>query len=150
MPFATWWLKHHEKFALRRGRKLSDEELLWSQKIGIKHADKVRILAINKIPTPLPSFIENFLQHRGFPAGNASGMCMRYGIYAKETNAHSKFLIAHELVHTQQYERLGSIWAFLKAYLQETTLLGYIHSPLEKEANATAEAILNNDFPTTT
>ena len=142
LPFAIWWVRHNEKIALRLGRKLSDEETLWAQQIGIAHPDKVRILNVTKIPTPVPNFIERLIQRKGYPAGNAAGMCMRYGIYAQEIYAHRKSLIAHELVHTHQFERLGGIWHFLRIYLSETMILGYHNSPLEKEANTTAEAVV--------
>ncbi len=124
------------------GRKLNDEELDWAQQIGIAHPEKVRILNVAKIPTPVPNFIENLIQRKGYPAGSAGGMCMRYGIYAKEKYAHDKSLIAHELVHTHQFERLGGLWYFLKLYLQETLILGYANSPLEIEANSTADIIV--------
>ncbi len=142
LPFATWWLRHQENIALQHGRKLSDEEIIWAEKIGITHPEKIRIHHLNKVPTPVPDFIEHFLQKRGFPAGNAAGMSMRYGIYIKEKHTNNRAIIAHELVHTHQYERLGGLWAFLKLYLQETMLLGYMHSPLEKEANTISKAVL--------
>jgi len=142
LPFAIWWVRHNEKIALRMGRKLCDEELEWAKQIGILHPEKIRILNVATIPTPAPNFIEKLIQRKGYPAGSAAGMCMRYGIYAKETYAHRKSLIAHELVHTHQFERLGGIWHFLKTYLQETMLLGYANSPLEIEANHTAESLV--------
>jgi len=142
LPLTIWWVRHNEKIALRLGRKLSDEEMNWAMQIGIAHPEKVRILNVARIPTPVPHFIEKLLQRRGYPAGNAAGMCMRYGIYAKETYAHRKSLIAHELVHTHQFERLGGLWHFLNLYLKETMILGYANSPLEKEANCTAESMV--------
>jgi len=139
LPFAAWWVRHHEKIALRLGRKLTKEELHWAEEIGILCPDKVRILNVSRIPSPVPAWIEKFLQKRGYPAGNAAGMCMRYGIFVKEKYAHRKCLIAHELVHTHQFERLNGIWNFLSRYLLETMTLGYAQSPLEIEANTTAE-----------
>ena len=149
LPFATWWLWHQERKALRLGRKLNDEEITWAKKIGIEHPEKIRIYLIDQVPTPAPTFIENILQKRGFPAGNAAGMSMRYGIYAKEKYASNKSLIAHELVHTHQYERFGSLSKFLIVYLKEVMLLGYNNSPLEHEANITSEIVLNSETITT-
>lgn len=142
LPFAMWWVRHNEKIALRMGRKLNDEEMSWAKQIGIAHPEKIRILNVARIPTPVPYLIEKRLQRRGYPAGSAAGMCMRYGIYAKETYAHKKSLIAHELVHTHQFERLGGLWHFLNIYLKETMILGYANSPLEIEANSTAESLV--------
>lgn len=142
LPFTMWWVRHNEKIALRMGRKLTGEEWQWADQIGISQPEKIRILSVAKIPTSLPHFIERFLQQRGYPAGTATGMCMRYGIYVKETEAHRKSLIAHEMVHTHQFERHGELWQFLKKYLTETMILGYANSPLEIEANNKAETLL--------
>ena len=47
--------------------------------------------------------------------------------------------MAHELVHTTQYERLGGIEAFLRPYLLEClSAPGYPHGPMEQEAITTA------------
>ena len=43
-------------------------------------------------------------------------------------------LVAHECVHTGQYERMGGIKPFLKAYLRECIDPGYPNGPLEREA----------------
>ena len=142
LPFAMWWVRHNEKIALRMGRKLSDEELIWAEQIGIAQPEKVRILNVARIPKPVPNLIEKIVNLIGFKTVTPAGMCMRYGIYIKEKYAKEKSLLAHELVHTQQFERLGGLWHFLKIYLKETMILGYANSPLEIEANDTAETIL--------
>lgn len=142
LPLVIWWVRHNEKIALRMGRNLSDEEMSWAKQIGIAHPEKIRILNVTRIPTPVPHFVEKVLQRKGYPAGNAAGMCMRYGIYAKESHEDRKSIIAHELVHTHQFERLGGLWHFLHIYLMETMILGYANSPLEIEANCTADILV--------
>ena len=141
-PFAWWWLRYNEKIALRLGRELNDEELAWAEQLQMLHPEKIRVLHVTRIPSPVPQFIENFIQKRGFPVGNAAGMCMRYGIYVVEKYSHSKSLLAHEMVHTHQFERLGGMWYFLREYLYQTMLLGYINAPLEHEANAKAKQVI--------
>ena len=78
----------------------------------------------------------------GFKTINPVGMCMRYGLYINETYANDKSLLAHELVHTQQYERLGGLLSFLYLYFKETLILGYSNAPLELEADGIAKAVL--------
>lgn len=104
LPFVMVWVRYHEKNALRHGRKLNDSEINWAKKIGITHPQDIRILSLERIPTPIPHFIEKLIQKLEFPAGNASGMCMRYGIYTKQLHANNKSLIAHELVHTHLHQ----------------------------------------------
>lgn len=142
LPFAWWWLRRNEKIALRLGRQLNQEELQWADLLEIQHPQKIRVLNVTRMPSPVPVFIENFMRKRGFPVGNAAGMCMRYGIYVVEKYSHSKTLLAHELVHTHQFERLGGVWLFLRQYLYQTLLLGYINAPLEHEADAKAEQVM--------
>ena len=135
-------MRRNEKIALRLGRPLNEEEHQWAEEFGILHPEKIRILNVSRMPSPVPHWIERLCQKWGFPVGNAAGMCMRYGIYAVEKYSHSKALIAHELVHTQQFERLGGLWSFLRQYLYECMLLGYRNSPLESEANTKADQVL--------
>lgn len=142
LPFAIWWVRHNEKIALRLGRPLSDDELDWARKLGILHPENVRVLNVTRIPSPVPEFIEKKLQKCGFPVGNAAGMCMRYGIYLAEEYSERQELLAHELVHTHQFERLGGLYSFLRIYLYETMFLGYRNAPLEAEANNKADQVL--------
>ncbi|HEX4665027.1 MAG TPA: hypothetical protein VH207_00400 [Chthoniobacterales bacterium] len=50
-------------------------------------------------------------------------------------------LVAHELAHTAQYERLGGIAPFLKQYLFECLTIGYPAAPMEQEAIAEARRL---------
>jgi uncharacterized protein YjaZ len=49
----------------------------------------------------------------------------------------TQFLLAHELHHVAQYERLG-IAGFARRYITELLVAGYANAPLEAEANAAA------------
>ena len=70
------------------------------------------------------------------------GLTLRYGIYIREDSWGDRKLVAHELVHTHQYERLGGFSPFLTAYLQEClTPPGYPHGPLEREADRISNEI---------
>ncbi len=142
LPFAIWWVRHNEKIALRLGRPLTDDELDWAKQFEIRHPEHVRVLNVTRIPSPVPHFIEKALQKLGFPVGNAAGMCMRYGIYLAEEYADRDELLAHELVHTHQFERLGGLYSFLRIYLFETIFLGYRNAPLEAEADDKANKVL--------
>jgi len=46
-------------------------------------------------------------------------MSLRYGIFIRSDCWGDRRLVIHELAHTKQYERLGSLWHFLKLYLFE-------------------------------
>jgi hypothetical protein len=63
------------------------------------------------------------------------GLTARYGIVFKTPP--TKFLLAHELRHVAQYERLG-LDRFARRYLTELLVVGYALAPLETDANAAA------------
>jgi hypothetical protein len=50
-------------------------------------------------------------------------------------------IIAHECVHTAQYERLGGFAEFLRDYLHECLEVGYPAGPLEQEAIHKSEQV---------
>ena len=69
----------------------------------------------------------------GLVAGDSVGMALRYGIFIREDYGRKRDIVAHELVHTAQCERMG--WElFLRQYLTECLLSGYPQAPLEQEA----------------
>jgi len=68
-------------------------------------------------------------------------MTLRYGIFIRSDCWGDRRLVVHELAHTAQYERLGGIGAFLKAFLKECLTVGHASSPLEREAVTRAKEI---------
>ncbi|HEX8372839.1 MAG TPA: hypothetical protein VF585_08675, partial [Chthoniobacterales bacterium] len=63
-----------------------------------------------------------------------AGLALGYGIFVRSDRESDRFLVAHELVHTAQYERCGSCTAFLRQYLHECLIVGYPAAPMEQEA----------------
>ena len=71
-----------------------------------------------------------------------SGLTVRYGIFIRSDCWGNRKLVAHELVHTKQYEQLGSLEAFLRPYFLEClTPPYYPNGPMEQEAIKTSEKI---------
>jgi len=66
---------------------------------------------------------------------------LQYGIFIRLDCWRDRALIAHELVHTAQYERLGGILPFLRQYLFECVTIGYPEAPMEQEAIAVAARV---------
>ena len=66
------------------------------------------------------------------------GLALRYGIFVRSHCWGDRRLVAHELAHTAQYERLGGIEPFLRQYLYECLTIGYPEAPMEQEAIAAA------------
>jgi hypothetical protein len=74
------------------------------------------------------------------------GLALRYGIFVRSDCWGERALVAHELAHTAQYERLGGIRPFLRQYLMECLTIGYPAAPLEQEAIVAASRLFPGDF----
>ena len=55
--------------------------------------------------------------------------------------------MAHELVHVMQYERLGGVRPFLRAYVYECLRFGYAAAPLELEAVEVGSRFFSDEPP---
>lgn len=66
--------------------------------------------------------------------GNYNGRAIPpFGIYIHESQRGNKNLLEHELVHWQQYQRLG-LFKFYSQFKKELKEFGYDKAPLEIEA----------------
>lgn len=130
-----------ERRILRHGRALAIEEAATALRMGVTAAQRIRVLLVPQIPMPGPAWVQRLAARIGFDGSGTAGMAMRYGIFIREDCAHSPGLIAHECVHTGQYERLGGLAAFLRRYLFECLADGYSRSALECEARERSAGI---------
>jgi hypothetical protein len=80
----------------------------------------------------------------GFDGRQTAGMALRYGIFVRSDSIADPALLLHECCHTGQYERMGSLTAFMRRYLMECLRFGYADAPLEAEARAAV--IRENDY----
>ena len=83
----------------------------------------------------MPADAELLIEARRYGLGSRSegGRANGYVIMLKPRLADDKIIIAHELVHVGQHDRMGRA-AFLRRYLIELEMMGYARSPLELEA----------------
>jgi hypothetical protein len=68
------------------------------------------------------------------------GLTIGHAIFLKrgpELRDHG--ILAHELMHVAQVERLGGLWEFVTTYFDQVVKNGYFNSPLEIEARKFAE-----------
>lgn len=141
---ACEWVINQEKRILNEGITLDDDQQIDAYLIGIKNIQKVRLMSVSEMPKPNHKELQPALEATGLLSSSTIGVCYRYGIYIKEEYINERRLIVHELTHTLQYERFGSIDAFLKQYLQECLTVGYFNSPLEQEAQEMENKILKH------
>ena len=138
LPRACAWITRHERHILARGVALNDAQLADAAALGVAHPEKVRLLAVPRVPLPL-AWLARFARPLvGASFEQTSGLTAQFGIYLRSEVADDRHLIAHELTHTWQYERMGGIRPFLRQYLTECLTTGYLAAPLEEEARRAA------------
>lgn len=136
---AVAWVHWQQAMVLRRGVPLSAVQRELARALGVVAADAVRVASVAVIPMPLPRWARGLAQRTGWISRHIAGMTLGHGIVIREDYSGDIRLLAHELAHVSQYERLGGIASFLRQYLRECVWPGYPHGALECEARA-AEA----------
>ncbi len=129
---------------MRDGVPLSDIEIEDAKTVGVGHPERVRLLPVEIVPWPGASALRAAARAISFNIGATCGLTLGYGIFIRKDCWRDRALIAHELVHTAQYERLGGIKPFLRQYLGECLTVGYLNSPLEREASDTVSKGFGN------
>jgi hypothetical protein len=134
LPLAVRWVSQQEQRILRAGVPLDEPHLTDARLMGVVHPESVRLLKVDQVPLPADRLLRWAAQQTKLICSDTAGMTMRYGIFVRSDCWQKRRLIAHECVHTAQYERLGGIGEFLSRYLRECLEVGYPSGPLEQEA----------------
>jgi hypothetical protein len=142
LPLAANWVQRQEKRMLRIGVPLSDQEMTDARAIGVAEPDRVRVLQLDRVPFPTDPMLKAAAAAIQFLTPATRGLALRYGIFVRSDCWRDRALIAHELVHVMQYERLGGILPFLRQYLSECITIGYPAAPLEQEAISISRTVL--------
>ena len=142
LPLAAKWVEREERKILQSGVPLSENGLLDASLMGVAHPEKIRLLRVERIPLLNSALVKALSRLIPTISPNTVGLSLRYGIYIRARYWGDRHLIAHECVHTGQYERHGSIAEFLRAYFTECIETGYPDSPMEQEAILRSAALL--------
>ena len=141
LPLAVQWAAEQERRVLCEGVRLSPTELADAKKIGVQNPERVRLLRVETIPVPANPMLRAAGASINFLPAAPRGLALDYGIFVRADHWRDRELIAHELVHTAQYQRLGGILPFLQTYIFQCATVGYQRAPLELEAVKTAAQI---------
>ncbi|HVF85477.1 MAG TPA: hypothetical protein VM821_05825 [Abditibacteriaceae bacterium] len=142
LPQICDWAQSQESHILQNGVALSPDEMATALQISVRHPERLRLLRVSQVPMPQDAVLRTAAEQAGLVSPHTAGMALRYGIFIRDDVwDHRSHIVAHELVHTAQYERLGGFARFLKQYLSECLTVGYAHSPLEQEAIRTANRL---------
>ncbi len=145
LPRAAAWAQQQEQFMLGNPASLvlvpQGQDI--ARRAGVSDPLAVRILGVPEIPLPDALDLRQAAIAFGLITPGTAGLTIGRGIFVRQDSLKDAKLIAHELKHVAQYERLGSILAFLQQYLTEVNQHGYPAAPMEQEAIAFAET----EFP---
>jgi len=143
LPRAAAWAQQQEKFTLRHSAALVliPEGQDIARRAGVQRPNAVRLLAVPELPLPDEADLREAARAFGLITLETAGLTIGHGIFVRQDCLNDAKLIAHELMHVAQYERHGSILAFLRQYLSEVNEYGYPAAPMEQEAIAFAGTV---------
>ena len=142
LPLASEWASEEEQRVLHEGVPLSEREMSDAKIIGVRRPERIRLLRVEAVPMPTDPQLRAAAETIHFLSPETRGLTLQYGILLRWDCWRERPLIAHELVHAAQYERLGGILPFLRQYLVECLTIGYANAPMELEAAEVADQVL--------
>jgi hypothetical protein len=135
LPLAIEWAESRSREILASGSPLTPHEVELARSVGVRHPELVKIKVVPAVPLPEnPELRAAALQAELMGPGNR-GLTLGHGIYLVEKFIDDR-LKRHELRHVHQYERAGSISAFLTKYVPDVLEHGYRNAPDEVDARA--------------
>ena len=135
LQLAAAWIEREQDRIGREGRPLNADELALARAAGVCHPERVRIQIVETIPYPAGELLYSIGRQMALISPeHANGQALGYGISLRTDVAGDAYILAHELVHTAQYERFGSPLAFLAEYIRQVQAQGYPAADLEQEA----------------
>ena len=149
LALAVDWAAEQEAKILREGKPLSANEIADAKAAGVQKPEAIRVLPVEEIPAPQHPLLKAAMAGIQFLTGAPRGLTFRYGIFVRSDCQRDRQVVAHELAHASQYERLGGIVPFMRKYIFECFTLGYGKAPLEIEANEIAGRISGTAKPAT-
>ena len=135
IPKAIAWAEAQSSSIGQIGQPLNDTLLSVARSVGVMHPELIRITEVPQLPLPEDPELRQAALATGLIGPNMIGMTFGYGIYVCHGHGTIR-LLSHEFRHTFQYEKAGSIAAFLPAYLQQIVTVGYHNAPFEIDARA--------------
>ncbi|MHC4496652.1 MAG: hypothetical protein ACYSYM_12615 [Planctomycetota bacterium] len=141
LPLAVQWAESQEANILQNGIPLSQQGISDAKLAGVAYPDRIRLLKVDRIPIPENPILKQAAEITGLISPGTRGMALRYGIFVHRDCWGDRDLMAHEFVHTSQYEKLGGFREFLERYLRECIEIGYPEAPMEQEAVKGAKKI---------
>jgi hypothetical protein len=135
LPAAIAWAEARAKKAAELGIALSAAEQDLARQVGVSQPERVRVEMVDDLPLPEDPALRTAALAAGLLGPGMVGLTLGHSIFVRRGHKDRR-LLSHELRHVHQYERHGSIAAFLRVYLTQIVEVGYANAPLEADARA--------------
>lgn len=136
LPRATTWALARAGEVQRTGRHLSERGIGLARSVGVTRPEQIRVAIVARMPPIEDPVLSRAAIELDVLGPGTHGLTLGYCIYFLEGRERDDLLFRHECRHVYQYERAGSIEAFLRTYLQQLAEHGYEDAPLERDARA--------------
>ncbi len=133
LPKAIAWAEAQSRIILEQGMPLPAPGISDARIVGVANPELIRVALVPSLPLPDDEDLRAFAMQTGLLGPELHGMTLGHGIFVVHGHVTGQ-LLSHEYRHVYQYERAGSIAAFLADYLQQIGSVGYLDAPLEIDA----------------
>jgi hypothetical protein len=133
LPLAVEWATSTSAEGAASGTSLGPPGVALAKRVGVVRPEQIRVVAVDQLPQPAHLLLRQaasqvrLLDGMGLTLGHTIFLCRRDSRID---------LLAHECRHVAQYEKAGSIAAFLAVYLEQVVTVGYENAPFEIDARA--------------
>jgi len=136
LPRAIAWAEAQSRSVLNDGAPLDAAGRTLARSVGVASPELIRLRTVDAMPLPDDVQLRAAALQAGLLAPETLGLTLGYAVLVRRGQERSLRLLSHEFRHVYQYERAGSIAAFLPAYLREIVTRGYADAPSEVDARA--------------
>ena len=134
LPQAVYWAEAQSNLAALEGDSLNEFGLKLARQVGVEQPEKIRIQLVSDFTLPVDQPLRDVVVHTGLLGPEMDGITLGHSVLIRRGHHRNIRLLSHEFRHVQQYEKYGSITAFLNDYLWQIAEFGYRKAPLEKDA----------------
>jgi hypothetical protein len=114
---ACEWAKTQEAYILQHGVPLGVDQLADAGRAGVKNANQVRVLVVDRIALPEDKELADAARRGQIITESSRAVTIGHGIVVRADSWQNRELLLHQLVHVAQCERSGGLEPFVSEYL---------------------------------
>ena len=135
LPSAIAWAEAEAKKVAETGTALTPYEKEIARSVGVQRPELIRIATVERLPLPEDATLSAAAEQTGLLGPGMVGLTLGHAVFICRGRK-TRRLLSHEFRHVHQYEKHGSIAAFLPVYLRQIVEVGYANAPFEADARA--------------